>query len=87
MEKTPGGREIPLQAKALLLGVRRVIAIFSPDLEFREQTKLLQTARNALLDHERLTREILKKEILLHCIVHDLSQPLETVSQARKAGQ
>jgi len=42
----------------------------------------LQTARNTLLDHERLAREIQKKEILLHCIVHDLSQPLSVMHVA-----
>lgn len=82
LEKTSAGREIPLQAKAFLLGGKRVIAIFTPELEFREQVKLLQTARNALLDHERLAREIQKKEILLHCIVHDLSQPLSVMHVA-----
>lgn len=82
LEKSSAGREIPLQAKAMLIGGKRVIAIFSPGLEFREQSKLLQTARNALLDHERLAREIQKKEILLHCIVHDLSQPLSVMHVA-----
>ena len=37
---------------------------------------MLQTARDSLLVHERLLKEIQKKEILLHCIIHDLSQPL-----------
>src|SRR5262249_2057781 len=30
----------------------------------------------SMLAHERLFKEIQKKEILLHCIIHDLSQPL-----------
>jgi len=82
IEKAPSGREIPLQARALLLGGKRILAIFSPDIQFHEQVKMLQTARNALLDHERLAREIQKKEILLHCIVHDLSQPLSVMHVA-----
>ena len=82
VEKTPGGREIPLQARALILAGKRVLAISSPDVEFHEQVKMLQTARNALLDHERLAREVQKKEILLHCIVHDLSQPLSVMHVA-----
>jgi CheY-like chemotaxis protein len=41
---------------------------------------MYQTARDSLLSHEKLLREILKKEILLHCIVHDLSQPLSAMS-------
>ena len=82
IEKSPAGHEIPVQAKALLLGSKKILALFSPDSQFREQVKMLQTARNALLDHERLAREIQKKEILLHCIVHDLSQPLSVMHVA-----
>jgi len=79
IEKSLSGREIPVQAKAMLLSGQRILTLFSPVSQFREQTKILQTARNALLDHERLAREIQKKEILLHCIVHDLSQPLSVM--------
>src|SRR5882724_658758 len=82
IEKSGSGREIPVQARALFLGGKRVLALFSPDSQFHEQVKMLQTARNALLDHERLAREIQKKEILLHCIVHDLSQPLSVMHVA-----
>jgi len=82
IEKTISGREIPVQAKALFLSGKRILALFSPDVQFREQVKVLQTARNATLDHERLAREIQKKEILLHCIVHDLSQPLSVMHVA-----
>jgi len=82
IEKSLSGREIPIQAKALFLDGKRILALFSPDAQFREQVKFLQIARNASLDHERLAREIQKKEILLHCIVHDLSQPLSVMHVA-----
>src|SRR5579864_278810 len=82
IEKSQSGGEIPVQAKALFLGGKRILALFSPDSQFREQVKVLQSARNAMLDHERLAREIQKKEILLHCIVHDLSQPLSVMHVA-----
>jgi signal transduction histidine kinase/HPt (histidine-containing phosphotransfer) domain-containing protein/ActR/RegA family two-component response regulator len=82
IEKGISGREIPVQAKALLLGGQRILALLSPDSQYREQVKFLQTARNAFIDHERLAREIQKKEILLHCIVHDLSQPLSVMHVA-----
>jgi len=36
VERTSGGREIPLQARALLLDGKRVLAIVSPDLQFHE---------------------------------------------------
>jgi signal transduction histidine kinase/HPt (histidine-containing phosphotransfer) domain-containing protein len=82
VESNSAGREVPLQAIALYVQAKPVLALHSPDLAFREQVRTLQTARNALLDHERLLSEIQKKEILLHCIIHDLSQPLSVMHVA-----
>src|SRR5271155_1393709 len=82
IEKSPSGKEIPVQAVALRLDGKRYLALQSPEPQFRERTQLLQTARNSLLSHEKLHREIQKKEILLHCIIHDLSQPLSVMSVA-----
>jgi signal transduction histidine kinase/CheY-like chemotaxis protein len=82
IEKSPAGREIPLEVIALQWEGKRYLALHSAEPQFRERAQLLQTARNSLLDHERLQREIQKKEILLHCIIHDLSQPLSVMSVA-----
>jgi signal transduction histidine kinase/CheY-like chemotaxis protein len=82
IEKSPSGREIPLAAIALQLQGARFLALYSPESEFQERVQLLQTARDSLLDQEKLQREIQKKEILLHCIIHDLSQPLSVMSVA-----
>src|SRR5271169_3233087 len=82
IEKLPSGKEIPLEAMALQLEGKRFLALHSPELQFQERKRLLQTARNSLLEHETLQREIQKKEILLHCIIHDLSQPLSVMSVA-----
>lgn len=82
IEKSPLGREIPLAAMALKVEGARFLALHSPETEFQERVQLLQTARDSLLDQEKLQREIQKKEILLHCIVHDLSQPLSVMSVA-----
>jgi signal transduction histidine kinase/CheY-like chemotaxis protein len=82
IEKSPSGREIPLEAIALQLEGGRFLALHSPESEFHERAQLLQTARDSLLDQEKLQREIQKKEILLHCIIHDLSQPLSVISVA-----
>ncbi len=79
VEKTCSSAEIPLEAMALYLDGKPVLAIHSPDPQYREQVQFLQTARNSLLEHEKLLKEIQKKEILLHCIVHDLSQPLSAM--------
>ena len=76
IEQPSAGGEIPLEARAWRLGGRRILSIQSSQGEFQKQTHVLQTARDSMLVHERLLKEIQKKEILLHCIIHDLSQPL-----------
>ncbi len=81
IEKPASGAEIPLQATALLLLGRPILAIYSGS-QYPERVQLLQTARSSALEHEKLLREIQKKEILLHCIIHDLSQPLSVMSVA-----
>jgi signal transduction histidine kinase/CheY-like chemotaxis protein len=79
IEKDSSGRPFPLEASAFWLGGKRVLAIRNTSATFAQQQQLFQTARDSLLTHERLTREIQKKEILLHCIIHDLSQPLTSM--------
>jgi signal transduction histidine kinase/HPt (histidine-containing phosphotransfer) domain-containing protein/ActR/RegA family two-component response regulator len=80
IERSSSGKEIPLQALAVQVEGKRYLALQSPEAQFKERSQLLQTARDSHLEHEKLLREIQKKEILLHCIIHDLSQPLSVMS-------
>jgi signal transduction histidine kinase/CheY-like chemotaxis protein/HPt (histidine-containing phosphotransfer) domain-containing protein len=79
IERGVDGVETPLEAVSLRLDGKKVLLIRNFSASFAEQTQWLQTARDSLLEHERLLREIQKKEILLHCIIHDLSQPLSAM--------
>jgi signal transduction histidine kinase/CheY-like chemotaxis protein len=79
IERVDGGRELALEASAFRLAGRRILLIRNPQKQFAHESELLQTARDAALVHERLIREIQKKEILLHCVIHDLSQPLSAI--------
>lgn len=79
IERGEAGDQTPLEAAALWLDGRPVLLIRNFLRSFGEQKQWLQTARDSLLAHERLMREIQKKEILLHCIIHDLSQPLSAM--------
>ncbi len=80
MERGADGREIPLEASARSLDGKRILLIQNLSETFEQQHKLFQTARDSLLVHEKLIKEIQKKEILLHCIVHDLTQPLSAMN-------
>ena len=76
IERGADGRDVALEAEACLLDGRRILMVTNQQERFDETSRRLQTAREEKLAHERLRREIQTKEILLHCIVHDLSQPL-----------
>lgn len=79
VERDEAGRGTPLEAWALRLDGKPVLVVRNLAATYAERQQLYQKARDSLLEHERLLREILKKEILLHCIVHDLSQPLNAM--------
>ena len=79
IEKGPDAAECALEASAVWLAGRKMLLLQNPQARYDERVRVLQTARDALLAHEKLLREIQKKEILLHCIVHDLSQPLTAI--------
>jgi signal transduction histidine kinase/DNA-binding NarL/FixJ family response regulator len=80
IERGEDGREIPLEASARSLHGKRILLIQNLSETFGQQQKWFQTARNSQLTHEKLLKEIQKKEILLHCIVHDLTQPLSAIN-------
>jgi len=80
IERGVDGKEIPLEASARSLDGKRILLIQNLSESFGQQQKWFQTARNSLLEHEKLLKEIQKKEILLHCIVHDLTQPLSAMN-------
>src|SRR6202161_2433983 len=79
IERGADGREIPMEATARSLDGKRILLLQNLSETFGQQQKWFQTARNSQLEHEKLLKEIQKKEILLHCVVHDLTQPLSAM--------
>ena len=62
--------------------MRRLLLVRRIETEFDQLHRALQRGRELSITHERLLAETSKKEILLHCIVHDLSGPLSGVTGA-----
>ncbi len=79
VETTPSGCDINLEASALCMGAREVLLIRELGQSYWERRDLLQKARENSLTYQRLLKEVQMKEVLLHCIVHDLAGPLTGV--------
>ena len=74
--------ELHLEATACAAGGERLLLIRRIETEFDQLHRALQRGRELSITYERLLAETNKKEILLHCIVHDLSGPLSGVAGA-----
>lgn len=81
-ETGPDGRERPLEATALALDGRDLLLVGPPSLDYAGMQRLFQSARQEHLDRQRIQKEIERREVLLHCIVHDLGNPLGSVRGA-----
>jgi hypothetical protein len=80
LERGASAKDTPLEASAYWLEGKQILIIRNLSETFAQQQAWFQTARDSLLEHEKLLKEIQKKEILLHCIVHDLTQPLSAMN-------
>ncbi len=78
-EVDPAGREWLLEAKALQLDGRSLLLIQFPTVAPENLREVLQQSRELNLEHYRLLKEIDRREVLLHCLVHDLSTPLASI--------
>jgi len=80
VETRPDGSELHLVATACLVGGKEILLIRRLGQEFDELQRVYQKGREMLLTQERLLAETSKKEILLHCIIHDLAGPLSCIT-------
>lgn len=67
------GNELYLEASAACLKGKKILLIIA---NFKEKQILIQKARENNLSYYNLIKETQKKEILIHCIVHDLAGQL-----------
>lgn len=83
-EVSSQAKEYHLEAIAIFLEQekRKTLLIEFSRISYEEKHHLIQTGRNINLKYHQLSKEIQKKEILLHCIVHDLNSPLTSIKGA-----
>ena len=75
-EEDANGKEWLLEATALKVGKEKLLLIKFPSNDFQTLRSVYQEARDQSLKQFNLLKEIDKREVLLHCTVHDLSAPL-----------
>ncbi len=75
-EEGKDGTEWTLEATALRIDDCEILLISAPQLDYESALRLLQTSREQDQDYQLLLKEIEKRQVLLHCIIHDLSNPL-----------
>jgi len=71
-----------LSALAVIVKNQLVIQISAIPEELRYHQRIFQKAREYSLDFEQSIRDKEQREVLLHAIVHDLSQPLTMIDGA-----
>jgi signal transduction histidine kinase len=78
-ETDSAGQDCYLEAAAVCLGDRKLLLIAFPKVDYEEKQAIIQKAREHKLEADRFGKDMQQKEILLHCIVHDLAGPLTPI--------
>ncbi len=79
IESCDAGTEWCLEATACTVRGGPLLVIENTRTYYQESVNVLQRARENALHFQQLVREVEKKDVLLHCIVHDLRSPLVSV--------
>ncbi|MFQ5571070.1 MAG: sensor histidine kinase [Rhodothermales bacterium] len=79
-EVDASGQEWLLEAAAMQVEGRSLLLLKMPTITPESHREVLQKSRELNLEHYRLHKEIDRREVLIHCIVHDLSTPLAAIN-------
>ncbi|NBC18408.1 MAG: hypothetical protein GVY18_13945 [Bacteroidetes bacterium] len=75
-ETSMEGQELLLEAFTLRLQGRELLLIKPARIDQDRFRRVLQQSRELSLEHYALQQSIDQREVLLHCLIHDLSTPL-----------
>lgn len=74
------GNEYHFEASAICLNNQPILLIESLDDEYEEKQSIIQKARENKLSYQQLLKENQKKEVLIHCIIHDIAGQLSGIN-------
>lgn len=74
------GTESYLEASAIIIEQRKILLIELLEESYREKQSFIQKARENQLQYQNFIKENQKKEILIHCLIHDIAGQLSGIN-------
>jgi signal transduction histidine kinase len=79
-DKDLTGKDYHFEASAICLSDRKILLIQSLEDYYQEKQYIIQRAREHELIHQQLIKDNQKKEVLIHCIIHDIAGQLSSIN-------
>lgn len=74
------GNEFHFEASALFVNQKKILLIEMMSDAYLEKQSLIQQARENKLNYQHIIKENQKKEVLIHCIIHDVAGQLSGIN-------
>ncbi|MGF1676873.1 MAG: sensor histidine kinase, partial [Rivularia sp. (in: cyanobacteria)] len=74
------GTEFHFEASALLANHKKILLVERMSDAYTEKQSLIQQARENKLNYQHILKENQKKEVLIHCIIHDVAGQLSGIN-------
>ncbi len=74
------GNEFHFEASALITNQKKILLIEMMSDAYLEKQSLIQQARENKLNYQHIIKENQKKEVLIHCIIHDVAGQLSGIN-------
>ncbi|GAA6615222.1 sensor histidine kinase [Scytonema sp. NUACC26] len=79
-QEDDSGKEYHFEALAICVEIRKFILIELKEDFFLEKQLIIQKARENKLEYHQLFKETQKKEVLIHCVIHDIAGQLSGIN-------
>ncbi|OUL28724.1 ATPase [Nostoc sp. T09] len=74
------GQEYHFEASAISLNNRKCLLVELLEDSYKEKQYVIQKARENQLNYQQLLKDKQKKEVLIHCIIHDIAGQLSSIN-------
>jgi signal transduction histidine kinase len=80
LENDLTGKEYHFEASAIIVNQQKILIIELLEKDYIEKLAIIQKARENKLNYYQLVKDNQKKEILIHCIIHDIAGQLSGIN-------